>query len=78
MANVGLFVVSLILLGIGALQLIWPQKIAAHKTQWDAIKNARRNSSTTPETWMVKCTRLGGLFLVAIGMLLLLLSTRVI
>ena len=78
MTTVSLLVVSLVLLGVGALQLIWPQKIAAHKTQWDAIRNGRKNSSATAEAWMVKYTRLGGLFFVAIGMLLLLLSTGVI
>ena len=74
MANIGLLVISILLLGAGTVQLVWPRKIAAHKTQWDAIRGSDQNTIGKPGNWMVKYARFGGLLFTGSGTLLLLFS----
>ena len=78
MANVGLLLVSLLLLGAGLVQLIWPERIAAHKERWDAMQNPHQRSARDSQDWVVTYTRRGGVLLFGIGLLLLLLSLSVL
>ena len=72
MVSAGLLIVSLLILGAGVYQMIWPEIIASHKQRWDAIQN--RHGSEREQDWIVTYTRRGGGVLVGIGVFLLALS----
>lgn len=71
MASVGLLLVSLLFVGAGMAQILWPETIANHKQRWDAIRDQHHGSERNPHDWMVTYIKRGGVLLVGIGLLLL-------
>ena len=76
MVSVGLLLVSLLFVGAGLVQLVWPQIIASHKQRWDAIRNRHQGVERDSQDWVVTYTRRGGVLLFGVGLFLLLLSVN--